>query len=121
MPLTSTHLRVWVQSLLTALFIDNRWLCYWHCHRRPERSFSINNRQFHICSRCAGILSGFLLWPLWLLTAPYTQVLLPAAVVTNILDGGTQLLGWRESNNPLRYTLGLALAAGLVTTMLNYW
>lgn len=104
------------QSTAIRLFVDSRFLhTAWHCHRRPERSFRVRNRQFHVCARCTGIFTGLLLTPLWLPLHPIGGTLLASAVLANALDGGTQYLRWRQSNNGLRLALGLLLSAGFVS------
>ena len=49
-----------IKKFLILFFIDNPYLYYiTKCHQIPERSFFINNRQFNICARCTGIITGF--------------------------------------------------------------
>jgi len=98
------------QALATRLFVANPFLALWHCHRRCERSFFVNGRQFGVCARCTGLLIGFALSPLavplgsgFLIPAAY------AALALLGLDGGTQLAGWRVSTNRLRVVTGLAV------------
>lgn len=108
--------RVW-RALLLRLFVDNPALhCAWHCHRLPERSFFVANRQFHICSRCTGIFTGLLALPAAYWLAPIAAWVLGVTTFLNAIDGGTQLVGWRESNNLLRFILGLGFGIGLVAT-----
>lgn len=106
--------------LLIRLFVNNTFLLTrWHCHRLPERSFRVRNRQFVVCARCTGLFTGLLaapvLWPVAHLGVP----VLIAATVGNLIDGGTQLAGLRKSANGLRLLLGLALGAGLTLSILN--
>lgn len=93
------HTRRWIKSM--------EWFAkYWGCHQMPERSFFIGSYQFPLCARCTGILfgeiAGLLLsffipffWPILLLILPI------------LVDGLTQLWGWRTSNNLLRLITGL--------------
>lgn len=84
----------------------------WYCHRLPDRSLFYHGKQFPVCARCTGIWIGYfiglplVIWlqPTWYWALP---LLLPA-----LLDGGSQLLGWRTSNNPLRLTTGLFAGMG---------
>lgn len=77
------------------------------CHRLPERSFFYKGKQFPVCARCTGIALGVLTLPFFafhllslsLLTCLLLQ--LPAYV-----DGTSQALGWRQSNNLLRFCTG---------------
>ncbi len=84
------------------------------CDQVPSHSYYLFGHQVCLCERCLAIYSTFLLagvllavlprlrqsarpldWRLWLL------LILPMA-----LDGGTQLLGWRESDLLLRTITG---------------
>lgn len=91
------------------------------CHARPERSFSFRGKKLPICSRCtgfysfmiAGIVGGFLLLQAsdisyFILFAVTMVALTPMAV-----DGLTQLLGWRESDNYVRFMTG-SLAGAVI-------
>ena len=84
------------------------------CHARPERSFSFRGKKLPICSRCtgfyafmiAGLAGGFLLLQAgdisyFILFAVTMVTLTPMAV-----DGLTQLLGGRESDNYTRLITG---------------
>lgn len=88
------------------------------CHGKSERCFSYSGHQFPLCSRCTGIFFGFVsallieysaglpsaeLFPL------YIALGLPAAV-----DGTTQLISDRESNNLTRLLTGFAGGLGLM-------
>lgn len=115
-PRMTTHaVSALIHRTLLRLFVNNRLLhSIWHCHQRPERSFRVKNRQFHICARCTGIFTGLLAAPVWVPLHPIAGPLLVVAVAANALDGGSQLVGWRESTNPLRFLLGALLAAAAV-------
>lgn len=90
------------------------------CHGRIERSLELFGTPMPICARCTGIylglLGGLLLFPLmrWLRERTMRMVAF-IAVVPLGLDGVTQLLGFRESVNPLRIATGViaGLAFGL--------
>jgi uncharacterized membrane protein len=102
--------------LALRLFVDSPLLAAaWHCHRRPERSFFVRNRQFNVCARCTGIYAGLLTAPLWLPFHSVGMPLLLTAAALNFLDGGTQLLRLRTSNNRLRLVCGVLLAIGIVS------
>ena len=88
------------------------------CHRIPERSFFIGKYQFPVCSRCTGFYiagfsyfayaySNFVDYNFTLITIAFL-LLVPAFV-----DGTTQYLGYRESNNTLRFITGLMGGLGL--------
>lgn len=88
--------------------------CLWrlalmfHCHQRPDRSFSLRDRQVPLCARCLGILIGLILFPLYTHDLRIAGTLIAAMVI----DGGTQALNFRTSNNWLRFATGLGFSLG---------
>jgi len=87
------------------------------CHGKAERCLVLSNRPMPICSRCVGIYAGAMM-SLGLFAATSRQwnrgiasraVLL--LMIPLLVDGITQAVGLRESNNNLR--LGTGLLAGL--------
>ncbi|VEH40044.1 Predicted membrane protein [Fusobacterium varium] len=80
------------------------------CHSRPDRSFYFNGKQFPICARCTGVLLGWIIGIIYciLLEVPrgWVTVLI---LIPLMVDGGTQALGKRESNNILRCVTGIYL------------
>lgn len=78
------------------------------CHRIPERSFFFCGKQFPVCARCTGLMVGCLFYPLFifdLLVIPLIFVLL--LHIPMLIDGFTQFIYKRESNNYLRLITGL--------------
>ena len=77
------------------------------CHRRKERSIRINGYTFPLCSRCTGILLGFFI-SLFLIIFRIEISLLIAIIlcIPLLIDGFSQLLGWRKSNNTIRFLTG---------------
>lgn len=88
------------------------------CHGREERCFSIKGYQLPICARCTGIYVGFisaLLFEIYI-GLPSIQAL-PILIIAGIpsaIDGVTQLLTERESNNLIRVITGLSGGFGLL-------
>lgn len=88
------------------------------CHRIPQRTFQIKGHYFPVCSRCTGFYIGaFSYFTIaYFVYIQYTVPLIFLGVLMMIptfLDGFTQLLGSRESNNTLRLLTGLAGGVGL--------
>jgi uncharacterized membrane protein len=90
------------------------------CHGRVERCFELFGAPMPICARCTGIYLGLLagvaafkLIPL--LRERVMRTVAFVAILPLGLDGVTQLLGFRESVNPLRVATGViaGLAFGL--------
>jgi uncharacterized membrane protein len=88
------------------------------CHRIPERTFNIRGHYFPVCSRCTGFyiaaFSYFIF--VYLFYVQYTTTLIILAIlmlIPTFIDGFTQLLSSRESNNILRLFTGLMGGVGL--------
>jgi uncharacterized membrane protein len=79
-----------------------------HCHQLTDRSFSLRGRQVPLCARCSGILVGVFLIPLYVVDLRFAATLIAAMV----LDGGSQALKLRTSNNWLRFATGIGFALG---------
>lgn len=90
------------------------------CHQMPERSLFLFERQVPVCARDFAIYFSFLLAALLYpflkkledARLPPIKYLLLALIPIGI-DGGTQLIGLRESTNFLRILTGFVL--GFVT------
>lgn len=86
------------------------------CHQRPERSFFLGGYKMAICQRDVAIFGAFLLFCLFFFCcrrriAPISwQLWLLAGILPMGLDGGTQMLGLRESTPLLRVLTGVSFA-----------
>ncbi len=91
------------------------------CHQIPERSFFFHTYQFPICSRCTGIIVGYLI----------SLILLPLKIVFPIwlcavfcllmvIDGGIQLILFVMSNNSRRFITGILFGIGTVNIIVNF-
>jgi uncharacterized membrane protein len=90
------------------------------CHGRVERCFFLFDVPMPICARCTGIylgmLAGVAAFPLIpMLRERVMRIVALVAILPLGLDGVTQLMGFRESVNPLRVATGViaGLAFGL--------
>jgi uncharacterized membrane protein len=88
------------------------------CHRIPERTFNIHGYYFPVCSRCTGFyISAFSYFIfVYFFYVQYTTALIILAIfmlIPTFIDGYTQLIGSRESNNILRLLTGLIGGVGL--------
>ena len=107
-------------TLVEKIFVDSVfWYKFWHCHRLPSRSFRVNNRQFHICARCTGLASGIFILPLAFLLKDLSLLTLILLSLTTFIDGFTQLLLKRESNNSLRFITGFAFPPSALAILLK--
>jgi len=88
------------------------------CHRKPERSFFIKGHQFPVCSRCTGCyiaIIGYMIYTYYFYV-DYNLALIITAILLILpmgIDGTTQLLTDRLSNNTLRFITGLLGGLGL--------
>lgn len=88
------------------------------CHRIPERSFFIGNHQFPVCARCTGFYTSLIIYFIYtyFYYVNYSLELIFLAIILLIpaaIDGTTQLLKLRLSNNKLRLMTGLCGGLGL--------
>lgn len=88
------------------------------CHRKPERSFHINGHQFPVCARCTGFYISIISYFTYAFFnyVDYSAELLIFAVMLMVpagIDGFTQFLELRKSNNILRLATGLCGGLGL--------
>lgn len=98
------------------------------CHRKPERSFFIKRHQFPVCSRCTGFYISLIIYftYTYYFFVDYNAYLLTFAIILlipTVVDGLTQLLEYRESNNVLRFITGLlgGLGLGILIKALKYF
>lgn len=87
------------------------------CHRRKERSIKMLGYTFPLCARCTGLWLGFgigLILRILSLNMPLVFAI--SLTLPLIIDGFTQFLGFRESNNLLRLLTGVL--CGIATNML---
>lgn len=87
------------------------------CHQKEDRCMHLLGEPLAACSRCTfiyiGILASSIAYPLagWP-QKPRARYLFIAAAPL-IIDGGTQLLGLRESTNTLRAITGLLFGSAI--------
>ncbi len=98
------------------------------CHRIPERSFKIGNTYFPVCARCTGFyisaFSYFLYTYLFYVEYDLKLILLGfLLLIPAIMDGGSQFIGFRESNNVLRLITGIfgGLGLGILIKSLKFY
>lgn len=89
------------------------------CHRRPERSFFIKGHQFPVCARCTGLYISGITYCIYayFISIHYTVISLFYATMLFLpclIDGLTQALNKRESNNTLRFITGLLAGIGIM-------
>lgn len=87
------------------------------CHRLPERSFFYKGVQFPICARCTGILAGYLIGIIYILTIETNNFFIALLLLSpTAIDGVGQLYGKWISTNKRRFITGLL--AGISTVLL---
>ena len=109
----------WLRDATERFFVDNVfWHSNWHCHRLPDRSFSLNNRQFHICARCTGLVIGMTLVPLAVIIPKTFTIAAITEMALFIIDGASQAFRLRTSNNSIRFFTGLLLPLASIYILL---
>ena len=85
------------------------------CHQIRERSFYINGRQFPVCARCTGVLTGNITAVVlfFVYAPPLAFCLLCCAVM--LIDWSAQYIGMRRSTNVRRLITGVVGGYGLTT------
>lgn len=88
------------------------------CHKSPNRSFFVKGHQFPVCNRCTGCYLAIVLYLIYAyyFFVDYNFYIITVAILLVILmaiDGTTQLLTNRLSNNTLRFITGFSGGLGL--------
>ena len=88
------------------------------CHHRKDRSVKFFGLENYLCSRDMGISFGYIGGIfLFLLGFSLPFLLALALALPMIIDGGTQSLRWRESNNTLRLFTGFLFGLSVILYM----
>ncbi len=86
------------------------------CHRIPERSFFWKGKQFPVCARCTGYHIGYLSAPLFLFSLVSVDLWISILILMpSHIDGITQALFKRKSNNILRVTTGFLAGIAIMS------
>lgn len=88
------------------------------CHRLPDRTFKLGKWYFPVCARCTGFYIGTFSYFIYVYFnyVQYSTLLVIFGflmMVPTFIDGFTQYLNFRESNNNLRLFTGLMGGLGL--------
>ena len=89
------------------------------CHQMPERSFFYKGYQFPVCARCTGLIIGYLLGVLIYFLKVLNWKIAIILCIPLVLDGGSQYLNWRISNQVLRLITGILCGIGIM--FLEIW
>ena len=89
------------------------------CHQMPERSFFYKGYQFPVCARCTGLIIGYLLGVLKYFLKVLNWKIAIILCIPLVLDGGSQYLNWRISNQVLRLITGILCGIGIM--FLEIW
>ncbi|EKD76506.1 MAG: hypothetical protein ACD_43C00087G0002 [uncultured bacterium] len=88
------------------------WRYVWYCHGLPERSLRWSGKILPICARCTGLWIGYAIGAalVWFFIFPWWISLILIAPLA--IDGGTQAIQLRHSNNNLRLITGVCAGVG---------
>ena len=89
------------------------------CHQMPERSFFYKGYQFPVCARCTGLIIGYLLGVLIYFLKVLNWKIEIILCIQLVIDGGSQYLNWRISNQVLRLITGILCGIGIM--FLEIW
>lgn len=92
------------------------------CHRRKERSIKMLGYTLPLCARCTGLWLGFGLGFFFRILGLHTSLSLTVTfMLPLVIDGLTQLLELRESNNLLRLLTGILFGIATSTLFLRIY
>lgn len=90
------------------------------CRRRKDRCIKMFGYRSFLCARCTGtcvcVLLTILLLVLGVTIPPFITFIF---IFPFVLDGRSQLIGFRESNNILRLSTGILFSLGLLLFILQ--
>lgn len=84
------------------------------CHQMPERSFFYKGYQFPLCARCTGLVIGYLMGILIYFLKIINWEITILLCIPLVIDGGSQYLKWRMSNQRLRLITGILCGIGIM-------
>ena len=97
-----------------------RKLCKLICHQRENRCFKYKNYTFPICSRCVGLIIGFIFTLLHIINDIYLNLSIAIIFISIMFfDWIIQFVNIKESTNIRRLITGLIGGTGL--TYLYYY
>jgi uncharacterized membrane protein len=111
-------------NIVDALVYAFNYIGHLVCHQLPERSFWVGGHYLPVCARDTGVYLGFfigyMLLPLRKKDACGPPNLWMTLLMTMpmVIDGTTQLVGFRTSTNELRLLTGLLFGAALAPLLI---
>lgn len=100
--------KLWIKSMI---WFDK----YWGCHQLPERSFFFKGYQLPICARCLGIIIGYILGIILLISRYKLNIFLSLLLMlTTLIDWSLQFFKILSSNNFRRLITGILAGIGLI-------
>ena len=82
------------------------------CHQMPKRSFFVCGYQFPLCARCTGLILGYIIAMAAWRYIHISNICSILVCLPLIVDGLTQYIHLRESNQVLRLITGLMCGVG---------
>jgi uncharacterized membrane protein len=97
-----------LQGANISVKINNKNFILCFCHRRSDRSFFFRGKQFPLCSRCTGILSGFFIGVVCTVLSVHYNFLSGIILVSPlVVDGTGQAVCLWNSTNLRRVITGI--------------
>jgi uncharacterized membrane protein len=107
----------WKEKIGPVMYITFRGKQYGFCacHHDPDRSVPFFGLEKYFCSRCLGIILGAVAGIcLRVLHIQIPLLVALALMIPLVVDGGTQALDLRMSNNYLRLATGFLCGLGIL-------
>jgi len=102
--------------------VNGKPLSFCFCHRKIDRSFSVWGYTMPLCARCTGILLGFYAGlVLEILAISFSLLLSVLFLLPLIVDGVTQMIHLRKSNNTLRFATGFLFGIGYLYLLFTFF
>ena len=107
----------WKKGIGPVLYVETKKkkICFCLCHHKKDRTVKFFGLEKYLCSRDLGILFGAIAGTALYFLGYRMGILAAIALATPmVVDGTTQLMGWRKSNNLLRLATGFMFGVGVI-------
>lgn len=92
------------------------------CHQKIERSFIVKGYQLPVCTRCTGLLIGYIAGILGVFIGLKLPIYLSIIfIIIMFIDGFIQLLKIKESNNARRIITGTLCGIAIISVIAHLY
>ncbi|HNR25409.1 MAG TPA: DUF2085 domain-containing protein [Methanobacteriaceae archaeon] len=96
---------------------------HFYCHQIPDRTLKLFGHYLPVCSMCTGLYTGSIISFIFLYEMYLSQIsfyLGIILIIPTLIDGYTQYIGLRMSNNTLRLITGFTAGVGLILILISF-